>query len=96
MQLTQKETELLKDLKTQEKLCADKYNQYAQSAIDPQLKNLFSQIAGVEEGHLRVLPIVRLQAELKRTSSPINRLFLIPTTKSHSITQKATTSQGIM
>lgn len=55
MQLTQKETELLKDLKTQEKLCADKYNQYAQSAIDPQLKNLFSQIAGVEEGHLKMI-----------------------------------------
>lgn len=55
MQLTQKETELLKDLKTQEKLCADKYNQYAQSAIDPQLKNLFSQIAGVEEGHLKTI-----------------------------------------
>ena len=48
MQLTQKETELLKDLKGQEKLCADKYTQYSESAIDPQLKNLFSQIAGVE------------------------------------------------
>ncbi len=55
MQLTQKETELLKDLKTQEKLCADKYNQYAQSAIDPQLKNLFSQIAEVEQQHLKTI-----------------------------------------
>ena len=55
MQLTQKETELLKDLKTQEKLCADKYNQYAQSAIDPQLKNLFLQIAGVEGRHLKTI-----------------------------------------
>ena len=52
MQLTQKETELLKDLKGQEKLCADKYTQYSESAIDPQLKNLFSQIAGVEKQHL--------------------------------------------
>ena len=55
MQLTQKETELLKDLKTQEKLCADKYTEYSQSAKDPQLKNLFSQIAGVEQQHLKTI-----------------------------------------
>ena len=55
MQLTQKETELLKDLKTQEKLCADKYTEYSQSAKDPQLKNLFSQIAGVEHQHLKTI-----------------------------------------
>ena len=46
---------MLKDLKTQEKLCADKYTEYSQSAKDPQLKNLFSQIAGVEEGHLKMI-----------------------------------------
>lgn len=55
MQLTQKETELLKDLKGQEKLCADKYTKYSESAIDPQLKNLFSQIAGVERQHLNTI-----------------------------------------
>ena len=55
MQLTQKETELLKDLKGQEKLCADKYTKYSESAIDPQLKNLFSQIAGVEKQHLNTI-----------------------------------------
>lgn len=55
MQLTQKETELLKDLKGQEKLCADKYTQYSEAAIDPQLKNLFSQIAGVEKQHLNTI-----------------------------------------
>ena len=39
MQLTQKETDLLKDLKGQEKLCIEKYTKAADSAIDPQLKD---------------------------------------------------------
>lgn len=55
MQLTQKETSLLKDLKGQEKLCIDKYNKSAQSAVDPQLKNLFTQLASVEQGHYNML-----------------------------------------
>ncbi len=41
MQLTQKETSLLKDLKTQEKLCAEKYEKYSAEALDPQLKTCF-------------------------------------------------------
>ena len=45
MQLTPKEASLLKDLKGQEQLCVDKYNRHAASANDPQLKNLFEQIA---------------------------------------------------
>lgn len=52
MQLTQKETGLLKDLKGQEKLCVDKYSNHASCAVDPQLKNLFSQIAQTEQQHL--------------------------------------------
>ncbi len=51
MQLTQKESTLLKDLKGQEKLCIEKYNQYSSEASDGQLKNLFSQIAGIEQHH---------------------------------------------
>lgn len=53
MQLTEKEKLLLKDLKNEEKLCAEKYTKHSASATDPQLKNLFSQIAGVEQGHLK-------------------------------------------
>ena len=49
MQLTPKEASLLKDLKGQEQLCVDKYNRHAASANDPQLKNLFEQIAQVEQ-----------------------------------------------
>ena len=52
MQPTQKETGLLKDLKDQEQLCVDKYRRHAASANDPQLKNLFEQLAQVEQQHL--------------------------------------------
>ena len=52
MQPTQKEAGLLKDLKDQEQLCVDKYHRHAASANDPQLKNLFEQLAQVEQQHL--------------------------------------------
>lgn len=55
MQLSQKEETLLKDLKGQEQLCVDKYTKYSSEARDPQLKNLFSQIASVEQGHFGLL-----------------------------------------
>ncbi len=51
MQLTQKETTLLKDLKGQEKLCIEKYTEYSSKASDGQLKNLLSHIAGIEQQH---------------------------------------------
>ena len=52
MQLTQKETSLLKDLKEQEQICTEKYNRYANEASDQQLKTLFSQIGDTEKQHL--------------------------------------------
>ena len=55
MQLTQKETSLLKDIKGQEKLCVEKYTKYASSALDPQLKELFTSIANVEQQHLNTV-----------------------------------------
>ena len=55
MQLTQKETDLLKDLKGQEKLCVEKYTKYASVALDPQLKELFTSIANVEQQHLNTI-----------------------------------------
>lgn len=55
MQLNQKETSLLKDLKGQEQLCVDKYTKHAYAAADPQLKNLFTQIAQVEQQHLNTV-----------------------------------------
>lgn len=51
MQLTQKETSLLKDLKDQEQVCVEKYNKYSTDANDQQLKNLFTQIGQIEKQH---------------------------------------------
>lgn len=55
MQLTQKETDLLKDLKDQEKLCVHKYTKHSSCAVDGQLKNLFTQIAQTEQQHLKTI-----------------------------------------
>lgn len=52
MQLTQKETLLLQDLKTQEQLCIEKYRKHAAEACDEQLKELFSSIGRTEQTHL--------------------------------------------
>lgn len=55
MQLTQKESSLVKDLKSQEKLCVEKYTKYASLALDTQLKEMFTSIANVEQQHLNTL-----------------------------------------
>lgn len=52
MQLTQKETSFLKDLKEQEQTCVEKYNKYSSEASDEQLKDLFKQISQAEQQHL--------------------------------------------
>ena len=52
MQLTEKETTLLKDLKEHEQLCVEKYNKYSLDASDVQLKNLLAQIGQTEQQHL--------------------------------------------
>lgn len=55
MTLTQKENNLLQDLKTQEQLCIEKYSKYSSQASNPQLKTMLSQIAQVEQQHLQTL-----------------------------------------
>jgi len=55
MTLTQKETSLLKDLKSQEQLCVEKYNKYSADARNPQLKTIFSEIAQTEQQHYQTL-----------------------------------------
>ncbi|MBE6638023.1 MAG: ferritin-like domain-containing protein [Ruminococcaceae bacterium] len=55
MQLTQKERDLIKDLKDQEQLCIDKYSKHAECASDSQLKALFTGISGTERQHLETL-----------------------------------------
>ncbi|MBQ8391352.1 MAG: spore coat protein [Clostridia bacterium] len=55
MQLSQKEKDLLKDMKDTEKLCIEKYTRGAENAHDPQLKQLCIHIAQIEQGHLDTL-----------------------------------------
>jgi spore coat protein CotF len=52
LQLTQKEKQLLQDQTTHEKVCIEKYRQYAEKAGDPQLKQLFKSFAQQEQQHL--------------------------------------------
>ena len=53
--LTQKEKMFLKDQKSHEELCVDKYTNYANQAQDPQLKNIFSTYADQEKQHLNTI-----------------------------------------
>ena len=50
--LNQKETTLLKDLKSHEELCIKKYENYANMASDPELKTLFLSNGSTERTHL--------------------------------------------
>lgn len=52
VQLTQKERTLLEDQKNHEQICVQKYQNYANQAQDPQLKQLFNDYAGQEQQHL--------------------------------------------
>lgn len=49
---TQKEKTLLQDQKTHEEICVKKYNDFANQAQDPQLKQLFNSLAQKEQKHL--------------------------------------------
>ena len=55
MVLTQKETAAIKDLQTQEQQCIDKYGNYAATAHDPILKDLFTTLQKEEEKHYQSL-----------------------------------------
>ncbi len=51
MQLTQKESSLIKELKGQEELCIEKYKKAANCAKDKQLSDLFMNLASIEQQH---------------------------------------------
>jgi len=53
--LSQKETLLLQDQVKHEEMCIKKYNNYASQAKDPQLKQLFSNLAQQEQKHLNTI-----------------------------------------
>ncbi len=66
--LTQKERMLLEDQKSHEELCIKKYNDYANMAQDPQLKQMFQAHAAQEQEHLNSLNQV-LQGQLPNTNN---------------------------
>lgn len=53
--LTEKEKFIIQDLKSQEKLCIQKYAFYEEMAYDPELSDLFAKIKQSEEKHLNSL-----------------------------------------
>ena len=55
MTLTQKETSLLKDMKSQEELCIKKYSKYKDEAKCGQLSQLLDSIAKAESEHLKTV-----------------------------------------
>lgn len=70
MVLTQKETELLKDLKSQEQLCIEKYTKYQSDACDPALKNLFGSILSAEQTHLQTINDILAGKTVSTGSAP--------------------------
>jgi hypothetical protein len=91
LQLTQKETDLLKDMKDQERLCADKYTRHAQCACDPQLKNLFSQIATVENEHWNTLDQI-CRGTVPVPSGVVRRSLSLPPRTPPAVPLNATTN----
>ena len=58
IKLTEKEKYIIEDLKSQEKLCIQKYAFYEEMAYDPELSELFAQIRESEEQHYHSLNAV--------------------------------------
>jgi len=70
MTLSQKETSLLTDLKSQEQLCIEKYSKYATDACDPCLKSLFQNIKSTEESHLSTISRIMSGEEVTTNTAP--------------------------
>ncbi|MBQ8807807.1 MAG: spore coat protein [Clostridia bacterium] len=70
MNLSQKETELIKDMKNTEKLCIEKYTKAAEEAYDPCLKQLCIHIAQIEQGHYDTLTKIENGESTASQSSP--------------------------
>jgi len=87
MTLTPKEHSLLTDLKSQEKLCIEKYEKYEKEACDPTLKNLFSEIRTTEEGHLATVNRIIAGEEVEMPS-------VSPTAKSAKVDFPASSAAG--
>ena len=90
MTLTQKENALLKDLKTQEEVCIEKYGMYAERACDTNLKTLFESIKKTEENHLQTITKIMNGTEVSMPSPPpsASSVSTVCTPSSCSVEQK--------
>ena len=70
MTLTQKELSLLKDLKSQEELCIEKYSKYENEACDGALKSLFGEIKTTEQSHLATVNRIMNGEEVATSQAP--------------------------
>lgn len=69
MTLTQKETSFLNDLKSQENICIEKYGKYAETAHDPELKTLFTNLKTNEQKHLETITQILNGTEVQMPSA---------------------------
>jgi len=53
--ITQRERKLLEDQRSHEEVCIRKYNNYADQAQDPELRQMFQTYAGQEQEHLNTI-----------------------------------------
>ncbi len=70
MTLTQKETSLITDMKSQEQLCIEKYGKYATEAHDGALRNLFTTLKTNEQKHLDTLNRILGGEEVSMPAAP--------------------------
>ena len=73
--LTEKEKYIIEDLKSQEKLCIQKYAFYEEMAYDPELADLFAQIRESEEKHYNSLNALYASKSLPISFSAIALLY---------------------
>lgn len=86
VQLTQKERSLLQDQLKHEEVCVQKYRKYAGQANDPQLRQLFDQLAAQEEehhgtinqmlqGHVPLMGGIQANQQVTQQSGPATRMM---------------------
>lgn len=88
MMLTPKETSLLKDLRSQEQICVEKYTKYAEEASDGQLRSLFMQIAQTEQEHIKTLDQISSGTVPQMSGSSSNQNSNFPVESSSSSTNQ--------
>lgn len=86
--LTEKERFIIEDLKSQEKLCIQKYAFYEEMAYDPALGELFGKLKQHEEKHLNSLNEVLNGTVLESDVNDDSGEKYVPSTKYHENSNK--------